>query len=376
MRNETLRRASLRLCAGVALSLGLLAFALAGAELGEAMRLVRSRGHLLVLALLPPLLTLGADAFAWRGLLGCWGHRPSLARLLPVRAAAEAVSLVVPGGAVLGEGVKSSLLERSLGVPVAHAVASIAAQRWWLMRAHAAFLVATALLARRELETLSRALVGSAALAPLLLVAALAPLSLSFALEAAFRHGRLGARSFALLARALPRRSGAALEGRRANFDAADDAVGAVAAAPAARLARAALTLLGVWLLESFDAWVTLRVVGAPLDYRKVIALEGGLSLTRALAFFAPAGLGVQDLGYLRGLDAFGVPPAAAAAFLVVKRGKEAAWVALGGLSFLALSRRGRHQHPSAPLGRFGRRAFRLPRLARSPQAGAADASS
>jgi uncharacterized membrane protein YbhN (UPF0104 family) len=331
------------LLAGVALSFGIFAYALADVRLGEALRLVGRRGPWLLLALLPPALTLGADALAWRRLLGHWGHRPSLLRLWPARVAVEAVALTVPGGTVLGEGFKPTLLG-PLGVPVAHAIAAVAAQRWWHMRAHAAFVLVSGLVGYGDVVFLSSAFTGTFALVPSLFVSALSPFVVSLGLEAACGRGSLGARSFALLARALPRRWAEALERRRGHFDATDRALEELASAPLGRLWPAALAMFVAWVLESFDSWVALRVVGAPLSYPRVIVLEGGLSLLRSVAVFAPAGLGVQDLGYLRGLEAFGLSPEAAAAFVLVKRGKDLVWAAMGYLLLALLLRRARRR--------------------------------
>jgi hypothetical protein len=64
----------------------------------------------------------------------------------------------------------------------------------------------------------------------------------------------------------------------------------------------------------------------------QAVAVEPLVSLLRALAFFAPAGLGVQDLGYVALLRIVGVPGAAAvgAALVVLKRLKELAWAGGG----------------------------------------------
>jgi hypothetical protein len=52
----------------------------------------------------------------------------------------------------------------------------------------------------------------------------------------------------------------------------------------------------------------------------------------RGLAFFVPAGLGIQDIGYLAFLRGFGVPHAVTvgAAFVFVKRSKEIFWILIG----------------------------------------------
>jgi uncharacterized membrane protein YbhN (UPF0104 family) len=96
------------------------------------------------------------------------------------------------------------------------------------------------------------------------------------------------------------------------------------------------MLLLG-WLVESVETFVILRVLGAPLGFIEVFSFEAGLSLVRSLAFFAPAGVGVQDLGYIAFLQVVGLPDAGAlaAAFVLLKRGKELVWVGVGYLLLL-----------------------------------------
>ena len=59
------------------------------------------------------------------------------------------------------------------------------------------------------------------------------------------------------------------------------------------------------------------------------------MGLLRSVAFFTPAGLGVQDLGYA---TALGGAPDAVLAFTLLKRCKELFWVAVG-YGLLALRR-------------------------------------
>jgi uncharacterized membrane protein YbhN (UPF0104 family) len=73
---------------------------------------------------------------------------------------------------------------------------------------------------------------------------------------------------------------------------------------------------------------------------RAVLAMEAAVVFARNAAFFVPAGLGVQDAGYLAFLSAFGVAAPLAAAFIVVKRTKELLWIAAGYLVLLVLDRR------------------------------------
>ena len=74
-------------------------------------------------------------------------------------------------------------------------------------------------------------------------------------------------------------------------------------------------------------------------DYFVLQKFEAGLSLLRNLAFFAPGGLGVLDLGYMAYLGALGYPGAATvgAAFVLLKRAKDLFWIAIGYLLLLVL---------------------------------------
>ena len=91
-------------------------------------------------------------------------------------------------------------------------------------------------------------------------------------------------------------------------------------------------TLLAAWLMDSVETWLILRVLGVRIGFFSVYAFEPGLSLVRSMAFFVPAGLGVQDLGYFAFFNALGVPDAmgVGAAFVLLKRTKELFWVIVG----------------------------------------------
>jgi uncharacterized membrane protein YbhN (UPF0104 family) len=103
------------------------------------------------------------------------------------------------------------------------------------------------------------------------------------------------------------------------------------------RLLPPAALLFLQWLLEAFETYLILRLLGVDLDPTTVLAIEVAASLLRSMAFAVPAGLGVQDLGYVAMLGAFGVPEAATvgAAFVVLKRTKELFWIGAGYLVLL-----------------------------------------
>ncbi|MCX7061467.1 MAG: lysylphosphatidylglycerol synthase domain-containing protein [Nevskia sp.] len=73
----------------------------------------------------------------------------------------------------------------------------------------------------------------------------------------------------------------------------------------------------------SFEVWLALRLLGQPISPLAAVALEAlGLSI-RHFAFFVPAGLGVQEMGFVLFGKLLGVPPDAAIALSLAKRVRE-----------------------------------------------------
>src|SRR5262249_38705308 len=126
-------------------------------------------------------------------------------------------------------------------------------------------------------------------------------------------------------------------ERRRARFLAVDAHCGRLAAG-GARLAAAAAWFYVGWLVESLETYVLLHLLGAQVPFVAVVAIEASVALIRSLTVFAPAGLGFQDASYLGFFHAFALPDWAnvGAAFMVLKRGKEALWIVVGYLLLVA----------------------------------------
>jgi hypothetical protein len=120
-------------------------------------------------------------------------------------------------------------------------------------------------------------------------------------------------------------------EERRDRFLAVDAHCGRLAAGGRRLAAATAWFYLG-WLVESVETFVLLSLLGARVDFSAVLAIEASVALIRSLTAFAPAGLGFQDASYLGFFHAFALADWAnvGAAFMVLKRGKEALWVLVG----------------------------------------------
>ncbi len=314
---------------GGALAVVLLSRLLAHTDAAAMLHAVASAGALVVVAPLPFALSLAVDSYATNLLLRALGNRTTLAQVLPVRLASEALHLSVPAGFVASDTVTAVLLDSRADVPMRDGVVAAIARRWLMMRAHAGYIAFGALFGFSALAALSARLLGGPGLVWALVASAVVPLGASFTIGA----GVLGRSTFtrlqALCRRVPSDRARRWVESRRCEASATDAQVARLRAAPRATTA-ATLGYFACWCVEALDSALVLHLVGGDVSLRAVFAVEAGLTLVRSLAVIAPSGLGVVDVGYATVLPALGVDANAAAAFVVLKRGKELAWVAAG----------------------------------------------
>ena len=326
---------------GLALAAYLFACLFRHADAGATWGAITAAGPLAAVALVPFLFGMTFDALGSVALLRALGNRTTLAQMLPVRIASEAIHLSIPAGFVASDTASALLLEARADVALRDGVVATIARKWLVMRAHAAYIVVGAVVGFPALAALSRRLMGNDALAWCVFGSAIVPLVGSWALGA----GLLGRSAFerlrSLLVRLPSRRASRWLETRRGAASATD--------AQAARLrcdARASMTasalFLACWATEALESAVLARLVGVDVSLSGVVAVEAALSLVRSIAVIAPSGLGVVDLGYATVLPLLGADPSSAAAFVLLKRAKELSWVAVGYAVLAAMRARGR----------------------------------
>jgi hypothetical protein len=298
-----------------------------------------------------PLFYLGVlccDALGWRRLVMSPGRLPSWARLLEIRTAAEGLGLSLPSGGVLAEGAAVLLLRKICGVPPGLGVASLAARRFFIFLSFGITLSASAVAGHSLLHRISPRVIGRGGLGWVVPAAAAFVLLAAFGLRAALLGGDLAGRVFRGL-RALPIPALHKWLERQADaFSQVDRQVETALIRGRSGPVVTTICFMGIWLCEVGETWFILSLLGAGLSLRAVFSFEGVLTLARGLAFFTPAGLGVQDLGYLAVLKGLGVKQAINVwgAFVLVKRGKEVFWIIIG---YLLLARHA--WRPSAGAG-------------------------
>jgi hypothetical protein len=296
-------------CAGAAL----LVRAFAGLDWAATLRAIASAGPVVLVALVPFGVAIAFDALACHALSGL-----RATDLFVVRVVTEALHFGAPGGVVASEAAAIALYTKRLGLGAKTATAIAVRRKQLVMRSHAAYLALGALASGFPLfGGEASALATFHPRAPLLVLGSAAiPLAMSFAVGACFAR--------VTNTRQLP--------------------------AP-----RATFFFFCAWLSEALETALIAHVVGARLSLPAVIAVECAISLARSAVAFVPGGLGVQDLGYTTALAALGVPHETAAAFALMKRAKEVAWIAAGfAVSSLIRDRRTNGSVPPLSIGTPG----------------------
>lgn len=315
------------------LAASLFAFVISKADWGRVEALVGHVGFFgFGLLLLPQLLALTAESFGWKLTFRTIGPELRLSALLRVRLSTEALAQSLPLGVAFAESMKPLLLRRHAGVPAAVSVTGMAARKHLLLVAQSVYVLAFGALGFAHLQSASQATIGREGLGVMAIgmSGVLAGMALFMAL--ALRNSGV-ARGALVWLRQIPLAGFRTwLSQRERAFSAADSAVSAYFRTPAGRSLAPATFFFVAWSIEAVETYLILRALGVEASFITLASMEIVLCIVRNAAFLLPAGLGVQDVGYVTLLAALGVPDAASvgAAFVLLKRGKELFWIAVG----------------------------------------------
>jgi glycosyltransferase 2 family protein len=299
-------------------------------DLAQVANIMGRGGWWLPAVLVPHIAFLAIETLGWRPLFAPLGLSPRYLPLLRVRFVVEAISRTLPAGAVWCDTIKPMLLKRRCQVPVPDGVAGMVARKYCVFLSHAACIALALIFCG---DALTRASQGFGFGSGLLwgLGAAAAVLALcSQVMVMALRRGALAERAFGLLSRIpfLASRVGPF----RGGFRQTDARVARALELRPRALVKINGWFLLSWLCEVFETYLMLVILGVDVSLSEAIVIEVVVSFGRHLFVFLPGGLGIQDVGYVAFLAAFGVEDALTlgAAFALLKRGKDLFWSALG----------------------------------------------
>jgi hypothetical protein len=309
------------------------------AELGRAAAIAAAVGAPIALALLPYVAIIACHAEAYRRVLGVLGHRVSFPRIYSVVLSTEAVLMSFPAGIAVSDSLNPYLLRRRCDIPIPDGLAGIATKKSLIVLSNALYVTLALGFGFGYLRLASERLLGFRGLEWMVAASAVGLYVMVFAMMKALVSGSLATRSHGLLARIPSPRLRAFLADKKSGFVATDRHFAVLFRERRSELAASAALLLGMWLLESVETLVILRLLHVRLGFTEVLALEVVVVMLRSLAFVVPGALGVLDAGYVAFLGAFGVldAPTIGVAFMLIKRAKELAWIGVGFLLFLVM---------------------------------------
>lgn len=324
---------ALRIASGVC-ALSLLAWTFHGVDFERVAESIAGVGPLgLSLIVAPALLALGLECLGWSRVFQSLGQRVAFRPLLRVRLMTEAVAQTLPLGVIWAESLKPMLLDRHARVPTSRAVAALVARKYLLVSSQATYVALLSACGFATLSRLSHSLAGHAAFAWAAFAISGVLFLLALSVRGTFSRGRVAERLLSLLRRIPSAYLQRGLLRREASFTSTDSLTEHYFALSFARttLAPGVFFLCG-WLCEALESFLILKLLGVELDFFALASIEVLLSFLKNVLFVVPAGIGVQDVGYVSCLSALGVPDALTigAAFSALKRGKELLWAAVG----------------------------------------------
>jgi glycosyltransferase 2 family protein len=276
--------------------------------------------RLALVVLFPAVLVNVADALGWRFAFST--DRLSLGTLLLVRVAGEAFNMATPTATLGGEAVKSWLLRPR--VPLRETVPAVIVAKTTITIGQGLLLVLGVVLARATL----------AAHAPLLVAMQWLVVIEAVALGAfAVAQTRgLFARSSRMLARL-----GLGTAGAYDALDVVDEALARFYRDRPGRLALSIAFHFAGWLLGALETWLILRFLGVPVSLLTATVIEAFGMAIRVATFLIPGNVGALEGGYAATFGALGLGSGVGVTFSLVRRLREATWIAIGLLVFAVL---------------------------------------
>lgn len=303
----------------------------------SAVAIIASRLPIIPIVAAPALVVLALDSLVTDRLLRSIQRTVGVIRIAGARLSGEAIGALAPGSGLVADAVACHLLARSSEASAAEASAAAVARRVLIMKAQAIFIVLATLVGWGTIASCSNRLFGSGWLPCVVMLSALLPLSASLGVGGLLSRTRPATALFRFARKLF----------RRARAEAPRDHDGAATFDHKARelISSAPVTNAGViawvaiWSLECVETLVILRVLGAHVGIPEAAAIHASTSLVRSLAFFAPLGLGVEDIAAITLASSIDLAAGGPAAFVMIRRAREVLFFALGGFLLLASGR-------------------------------------
>jgi hypothetical protein len=277
------------------------------------------------------------DTMSWW--LVCGRHRPSFLTLMSIRARAEAITNTLPGGALIGEPMKVSLLLRATTMSRAEATTSFLLSKFSLITGQVFYVVVGVALSYQVINGASNQRFGTDNFAWLVLGIAMTILLLMVTLVVAMvwlqpmlrwlvptrRTGRWPRRWNLLVAEAHAIESLVANAARQQGW----------------QLGLSILCGFIAWSFNAIEAYLIVHALGIGGTFAQIYAIDSVSCIVRMVLFVLPIGIGGQDwtIAGLMGAYGFADPVGASARLVTLKRGREFLVIGIGLVLLLVMPR-------------------------------------
>ena len=318
--------------AGLCLGIVLIVYLFSQVDLHAAIGRISKIGVSSVLILVPYLALHLIETFTWMKLFPRSITAIPFFKLLKIQIITETVSMTLPAGVAVGEPLRPFLCYRFLKIPLPAGVASVAIRKLMLGIAQGLYTFIGAIAGFSLLQKASLQMLGFEGLGYIMAATGSAVFLSFLLLLMLLLNGKAAHNLHGFLMRIPFKRIKTWLTAKESGFYDTDQELKSYKGPFTGRLFMVLLFYILAWFTLAIESYIILILLGVPVSFVQVLAIDTSITILRGLFFFVPSGLGVQDLGYLAFFHALGVQDflAYGAAFVLLRRFKEVLWYAAG----------------------------------------------
>ncbi|MBN1928768.1 MAG: flippase-like domain-containing protein [Chlorobiaceae bacterium] len=324
--------------AGLAVGVALIAYLFSQVDLAGSFRLIGSIGISSLWILVPYLCLHLLETVAWQRLFPKDAGPVPFGGLFKIQLVSETVSMTLPAGVAVGEPLRPWLCRKFLGIPLPDGFASITIRKILLGVSQGIYVLLGAIAGFGMLQAVSHEVLGFGGLG-FIMVAGSVAITIAFTLLLMMMtNGRAASGLHGVMMKIPFEKARLWLLDREAGFAETDRKLQRFKSGGMSTLLPVLVLYAGAWMTLAVESYLILNFLGLKVTFLQVLAFDTALTILRAIFFFIPSGLGIQDLGYLAFFQALGLPDylAFGGAFVMLRRLKEVVWYAIGyGVMFM-----------------------------------------
>jgi len=324
--------------AGLVAGVALIGYLFSKVDFAASVKMIGSIGISSVWILVPYLCLHILETLAWQKLFPKNVGPVPFGALFRIQLVSETVSMTLPAGVAVGEPLRPWLCRKFLGIPLTDGFASVAVRKLLLGVSQGIYTLLGAIAGFGMLQAVSSQMIGFDGLGIIMVIAGVAVAVVISMLLLLLTNGKAASGLHGLLMKIPLKKVTAWLLKRQEGFSETDRKLQHFKSDGTGALLPVLVLYVGAWMTLAVESYLILHFLGLKVTFLQVLAFDTALTILRAIFFFIPSGLGIQDLGYLAFFHALGFPDylAYGGAFVMLRRLKEVIWYAIGyGVMFM-----------------------------------------